>query len=127
MSFYLKDSESKLEGNSDYKNSEGKHECAIFVQQASRLPNSTLWKKGLNVFGNGDKILRGTAIATFGADGNYNGNPKGKHAAIYISQNSQGIVVYDQWNNQGKVKKRTIRKNGSKFVDIADNFYVIEI
>ena len=58
--------------------------------------------------GERDPVARGTAIATF-VDGAYPqiGNT-GKHAAIYLGQNSEGIQVLDQWKDQGMVKPRTI-------------------
>lgn len=38
-------------------------------------------------------LVPGTAIATFDANGHYNG-----HAAIYLGQDATGIKVVDQWN-----------------------------
>jgi hypothetical protein len=58
-------------------------------------------------------IQKGTAIATFDATGKYPNKSTGNHAAIYISQDVVGILVYDQWVAQGAVKERRIRfKNG---------------
>ena len=55
-------------------------------------------------------IARGTAIATFEADGNYT-SETGNHAAIYLYQDQRGIWVYDQWRGQ-PVHKRLIRFEG---------------
>ena len=69
----------------------------------------------------------GTAIATFNKSGKYASLPTGNHAAIYVSQDDKGLVVYDQWKGQ-PVHKRTIRfKNGVGSVsNDGDAFSVIE-
>lgn len=82
----------------------------------------------------GANIPVGTAIATFNLNNgrNYDGNSvtRGKgHAAIYVSQNSAGILVWDQWVGR-PVATRTIRFKGTA-PNTADNsndgdqFYVI--
>jgi hypothetical protein len=54
-------------------------------------------------------ILSGTAIATF-VNGKYpQTGSTGKHAAIYLGQDADGIQVLDQWASQGMVLPRTIR------------------
>ena len=87
-------------------------ECVALVQHyVTTLPITTTWKEGKAVLGNKD-IVKGTAIATF-IDGRYLSLRKGNHAAFYISQDANGIVVMDQWAddpNKPKVSKRTIRK-----------------
>jgi len=67
------------------------------VQQATGAPRSTEWRRGAPVGGN-STIRPGTAIATFDANGHYQG-----HAAIYLGQDEHGVRVIDQWN---------IRRNG---------------
>jgi hypothetical protein len=48
------------------------------------------------------------------------------HAAIYISQNTQGIQVWDQWKGH-PVSQRTIRWDGSGSISNNGNsFYVID-
>ncbi len=55
----------------------------------------------------GDTALApGTAIATFDANGRYANHSHGNHAAIYLSQDANGIRVIDQWNRrnaQGRI------------------------
>src|SRR6267142_3003807 len=85
----------------------GNGQCVVFVQAAAKAPNTSHWKKGIDVKGAAN-IKRGTAIATF-KDGIYTNHATGNHAAIYISQDNNGIWVYDQWATQGMVKKRLIR------------------
>ena len=119
--------DTNLEGNTTYENDLGDHECAVFVQRISFAPTTNFWRKGIRVMDEKvGSITRGTAIATFDDNGKY--PLANRHAAIYLSHDKFGIWVYDQWNNQGKVKKRLIRVK--PIVDISVNnairFYVIE-
>jgi hypothetical protein len=66
----------------------------------------------------------GTAIATFNEFGKYYG-----HAAIYVSQNGEGITVYDQWvalPGPKAVGPRTLRWGAHGIANNGDNFYVVE-
>lgn len=124
MAYLNRESDSFFEDNAEYKNDKGNHECAYFVQQVSGAPKTSFWKKGFKVIGPGE-IAKGTAIATFEGE-SYKG-----HAAIFISKDDEGIWVWDQWNRQGKVKKRRIRKKSKykddhdKLVNNPDNYYII--
>jgi hypothetical protein len=107
----------------------GAGHCVDFVKAAAGAPMTVAWQQGATVRGN-PSIPRGTAIATFEADGGYT-SESGNHAAIYLSQDDRGIWVYDQWQGQ-PVHKRLIRfeggsgaKWGSKSND-GDRFAVIE-
>jgi hypothetical protein len=82
-----------------------KGQCAALVQHfGCHVTNS--WRRGARVKGN-NKIREGTCIATF--EGNlYPGRDHGNHAAIYISQTSEGINVYDQWTGK-KPSPRLLR------------------
>jgi hypothetical protein len=129
MSYKLNISEEDVFGKSKFINSKGNTECVEFVRQATGAPQTVLWKKGAMVFGASlSSITRGTAIATFNDSGKYPIDGKGKHAAIYLSHDSLGIRVLDQWNKQGEVLERIIyfsspsipRSNAGK------SFYVIE-
>jgi len=105
----------------------GNGECVAFVQEAARAPNTTFWKKGAAVRANSG-LRKGTAIATCDASGRYANLSTGNHAAIYVSQDSQGIWVYDQWRSQGAVRKRLVRfqrGSGSPSND-GDAFSVID-
>jgi hypothetical protein len=99
------------------------------VCRGAGVPLTAAWQEGAEVRGNPD-IARGTAIATFEPDGSYT-SESGKHAAIYLYQDDDGIWVYDQWQGQS-VHKRLIRfeggtgaKRGSKSND-GRRFAVIE-
>jgi hypothetical protein len=73
--------------------------CVNFVRAAAAgLPRTAAWQEGARVRGN-HNIARGTAIATFESDGGYT-SETGNHAVIYLSQDDDGIWVYDQWQGQ---------------------------
>lgn len=108
----------------------GTGHCVPYVQQASGAPQTAKWTKGRKVRGD-LAIPKGTAIATFGADGTYTNSVDGtSHAAIYLKQDAKAIYVYDQWINQ-PVHQRAIRfqggKTGRDTVNDGDNYYVIEL
>lgn len=127
MAFTLKVEESTLEGNTEFANSKGNHECAVFVQKATGAPGTSTWKKGDRVMDkkNGE-IPKGTAISTFDEDGKYP-SAIARHAAVYICHDAKKITVYDQWNKQGKVLSRSIYAKGGAIrkVDDADCYYII--
>ena len=107
----------------------GAGHCVDFVQAAADVPPTFAWQEGATVQGN-PHVARGTAIATFEADGSYT-SESGNHAAIYLYQDDRGIWVFDQWQGQ-PVHKRLIRfeggsgaKRGSKSND-GRRFAVIE-
>ena len=87
-------------------------ECASGVQEIFKdyyndwiLGKTSSWNKGTKVVGN--NITPGTAIASFDSHGSYS-----SHTAIYVSQNSDGVQVYDQWQGR-KFGKRTLRSSYS--------------
>lgn len=103
-------------------------QCVAFVKTASGAPQTSLWKEGNKV--RGAEIPTGTAIATF-FDGEYPSQPSGNHAAIYVSQNAEGLLVWDQWVSQHgphRVSQRTIRFKGGAGSpsDDGDAYSVIE-
>lgn len=109
MSYKLGVSEKDVFGKGKYINSKGNTECVEFVRQAAGAPQSIIWKQGKKVSeAKIGEILRGTAIATFDANGKYPADTLGKHAAIYLEHNAQRILVLDQWRDQGEVKERPI-------------------
>jgi hypothetical protein len=89
----------------------GAGHCVDFVKAVAGVPQTATWRKGARVRGN-PHIERGTAIATFEADGTYT-NQSGNHAAIYLYQDHRGIWVYDQWRGR-PVHKRLIRFEGGR-------------
>lgn len=86
----------------------GTGHCVSLIQLCAGAPLTRYWREGQSV--RGAQIEAGTVIATF-ENGRYP-NKTGWHAAIYISQDKQGIWVWDQWVGK-PVHKRLIRfKNG---------------
>ncbi len=87
----------------------GTGHCVSLIQICSGAPRTAMWKQGALV--KGAELTPGTIIATF-KSGKYP-NVTGWHAAIYISQDENGIWVWDQWVGK-PVHKRLIRfKNGN--------------
>ena len=104
----------------------GNGQCVAFVQKASGAPLTSSWTKG--ALAKNSHIAKGTAIATFDPDGSYGNHTDGRsHAAIFVEQQSAGLLVWDQWVGH-PVSQRVIRfRNGSgKPVNDGDQFYVIE-
>lgn len=96
-------------------------ESSAFVRRASGAPPSSLWQRGEKVHSL-HGLARGTAIATF-EHGYYQDHAAGDHSAIYITQDANGIQVWDQWENQ-RVSERTIPWHGVPG-DEGEHFYVI--
>lgn len=72
----------------------------------------------------GASLAAGTVIATFDATGHYRG-----HAAIYVSQNSTGILVYDQYVTPPHPKPigpRLLRWGAHGHSNNGDNFHVVD-
>lgn len=82
-------------------------ECAGLVMHYSRVGVAEGWREGIKVKGNGDKIKKGTAIATF-VNGRYQNLEHGNHAAFYISQSVTGIVIVEQFESLATIQKRTL-------------------
>ena len=81
-------------------------QCAALVQHYTRVGRTSGWKEGEVVKGS-TTIKRGTAIATF-VGGIYENEAHGNHAALYISQDSTGIKVVEQWTTLPKPQIRVI-------------------
>ncbi|MDX2035010.1 MAG: BPSL0067 family protein [Isosphaeraceae bacterium] len=101
----------------------GTKQCVALVQEYAKAPASSLWKEGKVV--KGETFLAvGTAIATF-VNGKYGNLPTGNHAALYLSQDTQGIWVIDQWSKSGTIQKRMLRFKGKNpdgtYVDPSNN------
>ena len=106
----------------------GNHQCVALVRHYAGAPATLAWKQGEAVLGN--RLLRkGTAIATF-INGRY-----ANHAALYMGQALDGILVMDQWKDKRPplVTSRTLRSKGryknGLYIDPSNNadaFFVIE-
>lgn len=116
-----------LENKSNFKNEKGEHQCVVLVQGVSPAPQTAMWTRGRKVLDAAQgEIPEGTVIATFDANGKY--PLTARHAAIYVSHDANGIVVYDQWTRQRMVKKRIIRLKNLPMRDVNDAkyYYVVE-
>ncbi len=111
----------------------GTHQCVALVQEYAGAPITSTWRQGEAVLGN-ITLKSGTAIATF-VNGRYPNRAHGNHAALYVRQASNGIIVADQWkaDNKTEISVRLIRSLGKdkrgNFIqpsDNADAFFVIE-
>ena len=110
----------------------GKTQCVALVQQMTTLPRTAEWKAGIKVKdAKAGEILRGTAIATFTAEGKYpTSDSQGRHAALYLSHDDKGIKVIDQWVGKPTPAERTIRYKGeasSGWQNNGEYYYVIEL
>lgn len=112
----------------------GSKQCVALLQHYVNLRQTALWKEGKSVMGE-ISIVKGTAIATF-VGGKYQSLSTGNHAAFYISQDSSGIWVLDQWKSdkeKPRVSIHHIKKKGKfasgTFIDPsknADAYSVVE-
>ena len=125
MSYTSKIPLSGIDGSANYSNAKGNHECVVLVQKVSDAPNTSSWKKGKKVMDcTRGEISTGMIIATFDYSGKYPAT--NRHAAIYESHDNTGINVIDQWNKQGKAKRRKIALKKSAIRDVNDaNWYYI--
>lgn len=112
----------------------GSHHCVALVQQYAKAPQTSLWSKG-ELVKTTNNLAKGTAIATF-VDGVYPNNLTGNHAALFLSLESDGINVMDQWKGDSAkptISSRKIRfkgmKDGKLITPLSNNgdaYYVID-
>jgi hypothetical protein len=105
----------------------GTGHCVALVRECSGLPATAAWRRGVPV--RGGNCAPGTAIATFDPDGRYgNHMDLRSHAAILLSENSDGLLVCDQWVGQ-PCQQRVIRFRGGTgdAANDGDAFHVIEL
>ena len=108
----------------------GNSTCAALVQQTTAVGKAKGWRAGIRVKDAPPGSLeKYTAIATFDEKGRYANRPSGNHAALYITHDSAGITVLDQWNEKSTPSQRMIRFRGKAAGDPSNNgdfFHVIE-
>lgn len=124
---YVYENAEELEGGV----SVGTRQCVALVKHYTNAPPSSLWREGEVVKGN-LALKKGTVIATF-VNGKYQNLSHGNHAAFYLSQNTHGIDVVDQWSSSKTVRRRLLafkgKDKGGKYVTPSDNgdaFSVVE-
>ena len=104
----------------------GNGHCVVFVRQATDLPSTPRWRRGVKA--RGAALLTGTTIATFDMRDRYaNATDGSSHAAVLIKETPDGLLVWDQWEGH-PVSRRTIRwKAGAGMAaDDGDQFHAIE-
>lgn len=104
----------------------GSGQCVALVQHWAGAPTTATWQQGIKVKGNGSIISRGTVIATM-VDGHYPNHAHGNHAAIFLSEDANGIRVLDQWSGHSP-SERVIHYRGGQgsASNDGDMFYVVE-
>jgi hypothetical protein len=105
----------------------GNGHCVIYVQQAAGAPHTSQWRRGDLV--RQAVVAPGTAIATFDPDGRYGNHTDGRsHAAILITRQDGGLLVWDQWVGH-PVATRVIRFKGGAgdAVNDGDRYHVIVV
>lgn len=95
-------------------------------------PGTSLWRKGIRVLTAAlSEIKKGTVIATFTGAGTYPSASEGaRHAAVYLSHDTNGIKVMDQWATKKTPSERTLTSVGidkPRAVDKGDHYYVVEL
>ncbi len=97
-------------------------QCVSYVKAVvPSLPVTSQWVKGALVKETLN-LPAGTVIATFNAQGHYQG-----HAAIYESQTDKGINVVDQWITPPAqaIHRRMIRFGAAGVSNNGNLFYVV--
>lgn len=107
----------------------GNGSCVLLVQDRLGVPHHSLWRKGPIVKGN-KNVPAGTAIAAGWDDkGKYPSHQHHNHAAIFLSEMGNGLVVIDQWPRMdvNKFRPHTLRFGNTKNPPSNDgnSFYVI--
>jgi hypothetical protein len=98
--------------------------CAKLVQLSQPIGLTRHWREGIRVQGNDHLIDEGTAVATF-EDGFYPNRDHDNHVAYYISQNTDGVLVMDQYSNKNDISQRRVefkrRRADGTYVDPSNN------
>ena len=111
----------------------GDKECVTLLKHFTDLGWTGAWR-GEKVVGN-SRLAQGPAIGTF-VDGKWPRLNTGNHSGFYLGQVSNGIYIMDQWPDEKRKPKISMRflyrlgkdKNG-RYIDppqTADAFSVIE-
>jgi hypothetical protein len=101
--------------------------CVRLLQVEAGVPHTSTWRRGEQV--RGSAVPRGTAIATFNDAGRYANDTKGaSHAALFLEETPEGLLVVDQWVGR-PVAERLIRFKGGAgpAADDGDRFHVITV
>jgi hypothetical protein len=90
-------------------------ECAKLIQWymeriGKPVGTTDYWIDGgpVTYRGRAPAVKLGTAIATFNKFGRYDGNPHGNHVAFYLSHNSDGLLVMEQYASAPSIQQRRL-------------------
>lgn len=136
MPFIIDVSKIKYEANA-YSGDWGT-QCVALVQMgppaagSSNPPGTSSWRRGISVkSAPANTIQKGTVIATFTPAGTYPNKAEGsRHAAVYISHDSKGITVIDQWDTKTTPSQRVLSFVGDdqpRAVDKGDQYFIVEL
>lgn len=90
----------------------GDGHCVALVRHAAKLGHTSKWRRGVPV--RGTSHPKGTIIATFGPDGQYENRTDGaSHAAILVGQEDVGLAVIDQWKGSACARRIIRFKTGA--------------
>jgi hypothetical protein len=98
------------------------------IEKLSKAPLVALWKQGAKVIGN-TSLMPGTAIAAGWINGKYPNLPKNNHAALYISQHGDVLVVVEQYIPLTRIQQRSVNHHPRPVPNPANesyDYYVIE-
>jgi hypothetical protein len=131
MSFIIDIGKVKIGVDNAYTNFAGA-QCAALVQQAplisgGQVPRTRFWRRGSRVKDlKWNEIAEGTVIATFDEMGNY--PSERRHTGIYVSHDTKGILIIDQWATRPRAKPRTLLFKGGEIrqVDNGDFYWIVE-
>jgi hypothetical protein len=91
----------------------GSKQCVALVQHYAGAPNTAMWTEGEKAL-DAAALQKGTVIATF-VDGKYKSLATGNHAGFFVSKDSAGLWIMDQWKSDSqkpRVSKRYLRRKG---------------
>lgn len=133
MSYICRIPDTTICNGKDYlDDGKGKYvgECVSLVKKmyigSGSMPTKSSWKKGVQVKGN-TNMVPGMAIATFNPKAS---KPECWHAAIYVSHDENGIMVWDQYcrgpTAHPPKQHQLLWKNDGHPHVAGDNFFVID-
>lgn len=104
----------------------GNGSCVLYTQRVSGVGLTGNWRRGRLV--RGGNVARHTIIATFTGNPPRYGNRRdgSSHAAVFIEEQANGLLVWDQWTRR-PVAQRVIRFKGGQGTanNDGDRYFVV--
>ena len=103
----------------------GSGQCVSLLQDFG-VPHTSKWRAGISVRGSGCEA--GTCIASFDPNGTYGNHVDGRsHAAVFIAEQADGLLVFDQWKGHAAARRVIQFRGGNgRRVNDGDAFAIIE-